>query len=65
MMLFILLTFGERSRSLSLGVIQFQIDVVLSVNFWDGSPAINNVGFRSEILNLLKRDMGCLNLRIL
>ena len=52
MMLFMLLTFGERSTSLSLGVILFQIDVVLSVNFWDGSPAINNVGFRSEILNL-------------
>ena len=53
MILFILLTFGEKSTSLSLGAILFQIDVVLSVNCWDGNPAINNVGFRSEILNLL------------
>jgi hypothetical protein len=47
-----LLTLGEKSSNLNLGAIVFQREVELSIKFGDGNPAINRVGFLSDILYL-------------
>ena len=51
--------------SLREGAMLFQRDVDLSIKPLDGNELIRRVGFLSERLYFSKRQMGCLNLRIL
>ena len=57
--------FTEKSMSLKMGAMSFQIEVDLEMKSLDGNELIRRVGFLSERLYLLKRDIGCLSLRIL
>ena len=64
-LLFIILILQEKSQSLSLGVIIFQILVILETKLLAGVLQIKSVDFRFEMLNCSKTVIGSLSFSIL